>query len=127
MTAPQIIKTPTGDELVVLTRAEYDALVAIAEDAAEDAADAALATERMAEIAAGAGVMTAEESGALLIRDGYLRAARKTRNLTQAQLAQAAGVAQGYLSDIEAGRRRGSPDTLGKIATALGLPVGQFV
>ena len=28
LTAPQIIKSPSGDELVVLSRADYDAMVA---------------------------------------------------------------------------------------------------
>ncbi len=33
---PQIIRTAAGEELVVLSRAEYDALIAAANEAAED-------------------------------------------------------------------------------------------
>jgi hypothetical protein len=38
MTGPQIIRTPGGEELVVLPRAEYEALVERADHDAEDAA-----------------------------------------------------------------------------------------
>ena len=39
MSAPQIIRTPNGEELVVLPRAEYEALLARADHEAEDADD----------------------------------------------------------------------------------------
>ncbi|HEY8008669.1 MAG TPA: hypothetical protein VIE66_18190 [Methylocella sp.] len=51
MAKPQIIKTPSGEELVVLSRAEFDALAAA--EAGEDANDAAIYDERMADLAAG--------------------------------------------------------------------------
>jgi DNA-binding XRE family transcriptional regulator len=127
MSNPQIIRTPAGEELVVLPRAEYDAMVAALEDAAEDEADARIGAERLAEIAAGAGMMTPDESGNVLVRMGYLRAARNARGLTQAQVAETVGIAQGFLSDIEAGRRNGSPETMKRLAEALGLPAEQFV
>ena len=41
MDEPQFIKTPNGDDLVVLTKADYEELIRIAEEAAEDAADVA--------------------------------------------------------------------------------------
>jgi hypothetical protein len=37
----QTITTPAGEEMVVMPRSEYDALLAAAEDAFEDSADAA--------------------------------------------------------------------------------------
>jgi hypothetical protein len=51
MSGPQIIRAPTGEELVVLPRAEYEALVARA-DHAEDANDVAIYDARKAEMAA---------------------------------------------------------------------------
>ena len=53
MSAPQIIRTPSGEELVVLPRAEYDALVKRSDQDAEDADDVAIYDARKAELAAG--------------------------------------------------------------------------
>jgi hypothetical protein len=39
---PQIIRTPDGEELVVLPRADYEALIARADHEAEDAEDVAI-------------------------------------------------------------------------------------
>ena len=52
MSAPQIIRTASGEELVVLTRAEYEALLERADDEAEDADDVAIYDARKAELAA---------------------------------------------------------------------------
>ncbi len=45
--------TPGGEEMVILPRAEYDALADLAADAEEDAADAAIYAERMAALKRG--------------------------------------------------------------------------
>lgn len=52
MIKPQIIRTPSGEELVVLPRAKYEALVERADLGAEDANDVALYDVRKAELAA---------------------------------------------------------------------------
>jgi hypothetical protein len=57
MSAPQIIRTPSGEELVVLPRAEYEALLARANHKAEDADDVAIYDARKAELGAGGGVL----------------------------------------------------------------------
>jgi transcriptional regulator with XRE-family HTH domain len=46
---------------------------------------------------------------------------RKALGMSQLQLAQTAGIAQGYLSQIESGQRRPSLDTLRKLRTGLAL------
>jgi transcriptional regulator with XRE-family HTH domain len=33
------------------------------------------------------------------------------------------GIGQGYLSDLESGRRTGTPETIAKLAQALNVPV----
>jgi hypothetical protein len=53
MSALQIIRTPRGEELVVLPRAEYEALLARADHEAEYADDVAIFDARKAELAAG--------------------------------------------------------------------------
>ncbi|PNG25342.1 helix-turn-helix domain-containing protein [Methylocella silvestris] len=120
MTGPQIIKTPSGEELVVLPRAEYDALVAAVAEAAEDEADAAIYDSRKADLAAGRDArLPPEVSAALLRGESLLKALRKWRGMTQIDLAILTDLGQGYLSDLEAGRRRGSRETLQKIADKL--------
>jgi PHD/YefM family antitoxin component YafN of YafNO toxin-antitoxin module len=52
MSGPQIIRTPGGEELVVLPRAEYEALLERADREAEDAEDVAIYDARKAELAA---------------------------------------------------------------------------
>jgi hypothetical protein len=53
MSAPQIIRTPGGEELVVLPQAEYEALLDRANHEAEDVDDVAIYDARKAELAAG--------------------------------------------------------------------------
>ena len=90
MTNPQIIKTPGGEELVVLPRAEYEALVAAAAEAEEDDADALVYDARKAALGVGLDArLPPEVSTAILRGDSLLRALRKWRGLTQIDLAPA--------------------------------------
>lgn len=123
MSKPQFITTPSGEELVVLARAEYEALVSAAALVDEDDADVAIYDLRKAELAAGRDhVLPAEVSHGLLRGESRLKAIRKWRGLTQIALADRAGVGQGYLSDLERGRKRSAPDTLAALARALDVP-----
>ena len=69
MSQPQIIRAPNGEELVVLPRAEYEALVERADREAEDAEDVAIYDARKAELAAGGVVLPPEVSAAILQGD----------------------------------------------------------
>jgi hypothetical protein len=123
MSAPQIIRTPNGEELVVLPRAEYEALLERAEQVAEDADDLAIYDARKAELAAGGVVLPAEVSAAILRGDSRLKAIRNWRDETQLHLEFKTGIGQGYLSDLENGRRTGTRETIAKLAQALDVPV----
>lgn len=124
MSPPQIIRTPSGDELVVLPRAEYESLLARADREAEDADDVAVYDARKAELAAGgSAVLPPEVSAAILRGDSRLKAIRKWRDETQLHLEVKTGIGQGYLSDLESGRRAGTPETIAKLAQALNVPV----
>jgi DNA-binding XRE family transcriptional regulator len=118
----QIIVSPSGEELVVLPRAEYDRMIALVEDALDEAEAIAIYDARKADPEDD--VLPAELTALILQGDGRLRAARKYRKLTQAQLAERAGIAQGYLSDLEARRRTASGDVLGRLAAVLDVPRG---
>ena len=125
MSNVQFIKTPEGSELAVLSRSDYEALVAAAREAEEDAADiaaydAAKSADPIMRLA-----LPAEITAAMLKGDSLLRALRKTAGLTQAELASRAGIGQGYLSEIETVGSKKSPSTETLIALAKALGVEQ--
>jgi DNA-binding XRE family transcriptional regulator len=123
MSAPQIIRTPSGEELVVLPRVEYEALLERADHEAEDAGDVAIYDTRKAELAAGGVVLPPEVSAAILRGESRLKAIRNWRDVTQMELTFRTDISQGYLSDLESGRRTGTPETIAKLAQALNVPV----
>ncbi|WP_276199033.1 helix-turn-helix domain-containing protein [Chelatococcus sp. XZ-Ab1] len=128
MGKPQIIHTD-GEDLVVLSRRDYEALCARAgEEAAEDAMTARIVAETRDAIARGddvalpGAVWDAIEAG-----ENAVRVLRKHRGLTQAALAEAVGVSQGYIAELEGGRKSGTPETLRALAKALGVPLDVLV
>ncbi len=117
---PQFIKTEAGD-LVVLTRTEYEAIIDLL-DHDEDADDLGIFDARTAERASGSDSgLPREVSGSMLKGDTLLRALRRWKGVTQSQVALKTGLAQGYISDIESGRKPGIPEALRKIADAIGI------
>ncbi len=121
MDAPQIIKTSTGEELVVIPKADYEALLHAAEEAAEDAADVVIYDERKAELKTEK-ALPADVTMDILRGSSRLKALRNWRKLTQAELADAIGVSQGFLSDLESNRRKPSAQTSSMLANALDVP-----
>lgn len=123
MAEPQIIRTPSGEEMVVIPREEYERLLAAAYD--ENADDVAIHDARKAELADDPdAILPPQVSAAMLKGDSRLKALRRWRGVAQSVLAAKAGVGQGYLSDIiESRRRAGAPETLERLARALDVPV----
>jgi len=117
MTEHTLIRTPGGEELVLVPRAEYDALRARIAEFEEDEAD--VAAYDAAKAAMGDGSPRTISPDAM--KGWLIRHHRKARSITQGALAEATGLKQGYISDLESGRRRGSAETIDKIADALGL------
>jgi hypothetical protein len=119
---PQIIRTPGGEELVILPRAEYEALLAQLND--EDADDVAIYDARKAALVTGGDEILPPEVSARILRgESRLKAIRGWRYVTQTYLEFKTGLGQGYLSDLETGRRTGSAETIAKLADALDVPV----
>jgi DNA-binding XRE family transcriptional regulator len=109
-----------GAEMVLLTRAEFDALMELVEDAEEDAELSAIYVQRMADLKAGYDVILPVEVSARCRKgESLLRAVRNWRGMTQAEVAEKTGFTQGYLSDLESGKREGTAQTLRMIAKAL--------
>ena len=118
--SPKFIDAGEGMELVILTRAEFDKLAALAAEAEEDAADMAMYDARRSDLVGGRdSVLPADVCAMMLRGDRLLKALRKWRDMTQAQLATRTGLAQGYLSDLESGRRKGAKESMDLIAKAL--------
>jgi len=110
-----------GEELILLSRAEYDALIERAAEADEDAADVAIYDARKA---AGSPLLPAEVSMAMLRGEGRLRALRRWRDVTQKYLSLRTEVSQGFLSDLENGKRAMTAEVRRRIAKALDVPEG---
>jgi hypothetical protein len=122
MADPPIIRTPSGAEMVAIPRREYERLVAAAYG--EDADDVAITDARRADLAGDPDALLPAPVGAAMLKgDSRLEALRRWRGLSQSALAAAAGVGQGYLSDLENRRRTGAPETLTRLARALDVPV----
>jgi DNA-binding XRE family transcriptional regulator len=113
-------KTPSGEDIVILSRSEYDALVA----QREDLDDAAAAREVLSRVGRGTEtVLSDEEVDALLAAPTPLAFWRRRRGLTQTKLAGAVGIAQGFLSEMETGKKTGDVATLRNIARVLGVTI----
>ncbi|WP_442582985.1 helix-turn-helix domain-containing protein [Mesorhizobium sp. ASY16-5R] len=98
-------------------------IVTAAADADEDAADMAIYDARKAELAGNPNPTLSPEVGAMLLRGhSRLQALRKWRGIAQIKLAADAGIAQGYLSDLEHRRKSGSAETIAALVRALDIP-----
>jgi len=123
---PVMTKTPLGDEIVILSRAEYDALTFGRRD--EDSADAARANSILVDIERGTEtLLTSEQASQLLDAKTPLAFWRKHRGVTQEALSKSVGVAQGFISEIENGAKTGDVQTLAVIARALGISLDDLV
>lgn len=118
-----ILKEDDRPAFAVLPYADYQRLLAAAEDAAD--ADAVRAAETR--LAAGEEVLPFAITERLLDGENPLRVWRSHRGLTQAALAGRAGMSQHHVSLIEAGKRRGSAATLRRLADALGVDLDDIV
>jgi antitoxin component HigA of HigAB toxin-antitoxin module len=120
----QFIKSPSGEDMVLLSREQYDELIRIAEEAAEDAADVAAYDAAKAE---GIEIVPMEVSRHITAGTGLLKAYRLWRSLSQVELAERSHTSQGHISDIESRRRKITPDLAPKLAAALDIPVDWLI
>jgi DNA-binding XRE family transcriptional regulator len=121
MRTAQTIKTPAGDDLVVLPKADYERLVAAAREKLEDAADAREAARVLANLESGAEQTIPFEIVKRLRKENRIKVWREYRQMTQRELAEAADINQLYLSQIECGRASGGIKSLSRVAEVLGV------
>jgi DNA-binding XRE family transcriptional regulator len=122
MTKVQFIKTSGGDELAVLPKREYERLTALAKG--EDSGTERIVRNTRRAVAAGTEVVLPKSVvDRLTAADNPIRVLREWREMTQGELALSVGITQGYLSDLEAGKRKGPVALHQKLARALGVPI----
>ncbi len=112
---------PSG-EVVVIERADYESLVAAAENAA-DLADIAAIKAHVAE----KDFLPFELAERILDGVAPVRVWRLHRGLTARALAARAGISTSYLSEIETGKKPGSVKALHALATALEVDLDDLV
>lgn len=125
MSHVQIIVTAGGERLAVLPEADYQRLVA----AAEDAADASFLRERQRKIDAGEDVdgLPMDQLKRILKGENPVRVYRDHRGMTAAQLAEKAGLSRAYVTQIETGKKSGSVSSLKALAEALTVDLDDLV
>jgi DNA-binding XRE family transcriptional regulator len=116
-------------DTVTIGRSDFESLVRTAEDAEDLAALAAHDAEeaQIGRATARKDYLTADEAEKLLNGENPIRVWREKRGLSQRALAGAAGMQPGYLAEIETERKPGSVDALRRIATVLGVPMGDLL
>lgn len=120
----QIIKTPQGEEMAVLPKADYDKLL----EAFEDREDIAAARTFREKLAAGEEeLIPAEFVNRMIDGENKIKVWRDYRGMSGKALAENAGISAPYLSQIESGARDGAVETLRKIADTLGVTVDELV
>lgn len=127
MGAATSFKTPSGDEMVVLSRRDYDALVKQAE-LSEDLEDMLAVKEFERKLAAGEEeLIPSEYVYRMLDGENPVRVWREFRALSAKDLAASAGISAAYLSEIESGKKEGSLSALRKIAKALTVDLEDII
>lgn len=124
MSKVQFLKTDAG-EIAILPRKEYERLANLAES--EDAGTRRVVRRARAAVARGDDVIVPKAVADRLIDENPIRVIREWRDMTQSELTDAAGMTQGYLSDLENGRRRGTAESLAKLARVLRVPLDLLV
>ena len=120
----QTIVTPSGERFVLIPEADYEILMSAAEDAADVAA---VQTFRLKLEAGEEELIPAVIVDRILNGENRIRVWRDHRGLTCTALAEKAGIAQPFLSQIETGKREGTVETLRRIAAALNVTIDDLV
>jgi len=114
------VTTPSGEELVLVSRADFERL--------QELFDAVSHRQTMEAIARGEQeVLTAEEVRQALSAPSPLAFWRRKRGLTEKTLSGLVAASQSYLADLEAGRRKGDPALIKRLAKALKVRMEDLV
>jgi DNA-binding XRE family transcriptional regulator len=120
MIEPQIIESDGQPAFVVLPYAEWRRIEELLEDASDNAALEAFRADAPE-------VFPISVADALIAGQNPVRVFRHHRKLTLKALSAKAGIAVGYLSQIETGKREPSLSVARSLADALGVTVDDLV
>ncbi|HTO33796.1 MAG TPA: helix-turn-helix transcriptional regulator [Pararhizobium sp.] len=127
MNTPVSFTTPNGEEMVVLSRSDYNLLLQQSE-LVEDLEDLLAVKAYEARVAAGEEERVPVEFVDRLIDGEHpVRVWRDFRGLSAKDLAAAAGISTAYISEIETGKKEGSISVLKAIAKVLHLNLDDVV
>jgi DNA-binding XRE family transcriptional regulator len=119
-----VARTASKSAMVTMPRTQYERLRALAAEAEEGAAAARLIARARRELAAGREVLLPlAVADRLADGESPIKVIREWRRLTQQQLAAAAGITQGYLSEIENEGRQGPLALHQTLARVLEVPL----
>ena len=113
-------KMTSKGEVAILPRKDYEVLAAKAQDADEDFGTARLVARARKEIADGMPLIPKQVIDRIANGENALR---EWRGKTQLDIAHKTKIGQGYISDLESGRRKGTTAALKKIADVLKVPL----
>jgi hypothetical protein len=120
-------KMTNKGEVAILPRKDYEALAAKAQEADEDIGTARLVARARKEIATGMPLVPKQIVDRIVGSENALRVLREWRGKTQLYVSHKADIGQGYLSDLESGRRKRATAALKKIANVLNVPLDLIV
>jgi len=117
-------KTPNGEDMIVLSKSDYDALL----ERAELAEDIAAVDDYRRKLISGE-EEAIPEAFAIRLIDGEnpIRVYRELRGMSARELADKTGISAAFLSEIENGKKEGGVSTLKKMAQALGVTIDDLV
>jgi DNA-binding XRE family transcriptional regulator len=123
----QIIKSPQGEEMIILSRKEYERLRACAGN--EDSRDIRRADAIMKRVKAGKTALIPEAVVKAITVKGVhpVRAWREYHGWTGEQLAKKSKLARTTISQIETGTRKGTVAAYKTIAKTLGIGVETLI
>jgi len=124
MSKVTFLKTDAG-EIAIMPRAEYDRLT---QHGDEDTGTRRLVEHAKRALARGTETLIPKEIADRIANgDSAIRVLREWRGMTQAELGSAIDKSQGYIADLESGRREGPAKLLSKIARHLRVPLDLLV
>jgi DNA-binding Xre family transcriptional regulator len=117
-------KTPNGEDMIVLSKSDYEMLL----ERAELAEDIAAVDAYRKKLAAGEEEAIPEEfANRLIDGENPIRVYRELRGLSARELAEKTGISAAFLSEIEYSKKEGGVSTLKKIAQALRVTIDDLV
>ena len=126
----QIVTTDKGEEMVLLARTDYEALVARASAVTdEDLGTARIVARSNVALAAGRDMeLPAEVAEAIARGENPLRVIRRWRDMTQLYLGEIkTDIGQSMISALEKGTRRGTPAMWKRLSRALDVPIDVLI